>query len=112
MYLILLVGMAFGEEKFLAEAMSFYDQAAKILVEEKNKGRINVKAFRPKSCPLTSVGNEEIYKKFKGIEEGLNAACVGSQKTALATLNQSISEMQGLQNSYESSVSGTDTTKT
>jgi hypothetical protein len=96
--LIILSNTAFSQSN--EQILSFLKEANGILVQEVNKNRINVPKFRPKGCPLISTRYEDIYKKFKGIEEGLNAACVNTNKTAISTLNQSISSLDNMYSDY------------
>lgn len=81
--------------------ISYLNEARAILTQEVKKNRINLPNFRPKGCPLVSVQYEDIYKKFKGIEEGLNAACVNTNKTAINTLDSSISNLTSMYSSYQ-----------
>lgn len=83
--------------------ISYMDSARNILTEEVKKNRINVSKFRPRACPLISVKYEDIYKKFKGIEEGLDATCINSNKTAISTLDTTISDLTNLYNNYQTS---------
>ncbi len=112
MIFLFLISITFAGEEKLAQYMVTYDKASQIIKGEIAKNRINVPAFRPKSCPLISVGGEDLYKKFKGIEEGLNAACVGSNKTALSSLNQSITDLDKIRKDYDSYITDEDVTKT
>jgi hypothetical protein len=100
MYFLFLVSFAMAQDSALNQINANYDKSVQVIREEIAKNRIAIPAFRPKSCPLISIGNQSLYEKFKGIEEGLNAACAGSNATALASLNSSITELDGLRKNY------------
>ncbi len=100
MYFLFLFSFAMAQDSALNQINANYDKSLQIIRQEIAKNRIAIPAFRPRSCPLISIGHESLYQKFKGIEEGLNAACAGSNQTALAALNSSISELDGLRKNY------------
>ena len=96
--LLIISNTAFSQTN--EQILSYLNEARGILVQEITKNKINVPKFRPKGCPLISTRYEDIYKKFKGIEEGLNSACINTNKTAISTLNQSISNLDNMYSDY------------